>query len=165
MAQQRKLAKFEKVSEARYVADCPKLDNASVVWQNVLLPKRATKCSAGYDFFAPYDIVLEAGETVTVATAIRALMPCDWVLLIVPRSGLGFKYRLRLNNTVGVIDADYSDSANEGHIFVRMTNEGNEQLTIKSGTAFAQGVFVRYGLTEDDDVVAERNGGLGSTGM
>lgn len=164
MAQERKLAKFLKVSKARYIEDCP-VDNAETVYDNVVLPKRATKYSAGYDFFAPYDITLKAGQKVTVATCIRALMPSDWVLLIMPRSGLGFKYRLRLDNTVGVIDADYSDSANEGHIFVRMTNEGDKELNIASGTAFAQGVFVRYGLTEDDDVATERNGGLGSTGM
>lgn len=90
-------------------------------------------------------------------------MPDDWCLLILPRSGLGFKYKLRLNNTVGVIDADYSNSENEGHIFVRMTNESDKTLEITKGTAFAQGIFVKYLLTEDDDVTNERNGGLGST--
>ena len=90
-------------------------------------------------------------------------MPDDWCLMIYPRSGLGFKYKLRLNNTVGIIDADYSNSDNEGHIFVRMTNESDKPLTVVKGSAFAQGLFTRYLLTEDDDVTAERNGGLGST--
>ena len=90
-------------------------------------------------------------------------MPDDWCLMIYPRSGLGFKYKLRLNNTVGIIDADYADSDNQGHIFVRMTNESDKTLTIAAGTAFAQGIFNKYLLTEDDCVTTKRNGGLGST--
>ncbi len=151
-------AKFEKVSLEQFaqVADV-------ATYQAIKLPARATKSSAGYDFFAPTDLCVEPQQTITVATGIRALMPSDWCLMIFPRSGLGFKYRLKLNNTVGIIDADYADSDNEGHIFVRMTNEGNKPLTIAQGTAFAQGVFVQYLLTEDDDATATRNGGLGST--
>lgn len=151
-------AKFEKVSLEQFsqVAD-------AATYQAIKLPARATKSSAGYDFFAPTDFCIEPQQTLTVATGIRALMPSDWCLMIFPRSGLGFKYRLKLNNTVGIIDADYADSDNEGHIFVRMTNEGDKILTIAQGTAFAQGVFVRYLLTEDDDATATRNGGLGST--
>lgn len=151
-------AKFEKVSLEQFaqVAD-------AATYQTIKLPARATKSSAGYDFFAPTDLCIEPQQTVTIATGIRALMPSDWCLMIFPRSGLGFKYRLKLNNTVGIIDADYADSDNEGHIFVRMTNEGNKTLTIAQGTAFAQGVFVQYLLTEDDDATATRNGGLGST--
>ena len=151
-------AKFEKVSLQQFLQHGEKQ-----TYDEIKLPKRATVKSAGYDFFAPTEICLGAGETVTVATGIRALMPSDWCLMIFPRSGLGFKYRLKLNNTVGIIDADYSDSDNEGHIFVRLTNEGDKKLTIEKGTAFAQGIFVRYLLTEDDDVTERRNGGLGST--
>lgn len=132
-------------------------------YDGLKLPRRATSKSAGYDFFAPTDIDIAPGQTVTVATGIRAFMPDDVCLMIFPRSGLGFKYRLRLNNTVGIIDADYSDSDNQGHIFVRMTNESDKPLHIERGTAFAQGIFVRYLLTQDDDVTETRNGGLGST--
>lgn len=132
-------------------------------YENIKLPRRATLASAGYDFFAPTELNVAPAETVTVATGIRALMPSDWCLLIFPRSGLGFKYRLKLNNTVGIIDSDYAQSDNEGHIFVRMTNESDKPLQIAAGTAFAQGIFVRYLLTEDDDVTETRNGGLGST--
>ena len=114
-------------------------------------------------FYAPTEIAIGPNCTVTVATGIRALMPDDWCLMIYPRSGLGFKYRLKLDNTVGIIDADYCNSDNEGHIFVRMTNESAKPLIIAQGSAFAQGVFTRYMLTEDDDATAERNGGLGST--
>ena len=151
-------AKFEKVSLQQFLQY-----GDEQTYNAIKLPKRATIKSAGYDFFAPTKICLDAGETVTVATGLRALMPSDWCLMIFPRSGLGFKYRLKLNNTVGIIDADYAESDNEGHIFVRLTNEGDKALTIESGTAFAQGIFVQYLLTEDDDTTEQRNGGLGST--
>lgn len=151
-------AQFQKVSYNQYSQYGDKQ-----TYDLIPLPKRATSKSAGYDFFAPTTLVIEPSQTVTVATGIRALMPDDWCLMIYPRSGLGFKYKLRLNNTVGIIDADYSDSDNEGHIFVRMTNESAQPLTIQQGTAFAQGIFTKYLLTEDDDATEQRNGGLGST--
>ena len=158
----RKLAKFEKVTQSQFLS-AVKHGNAQDLYDQIKLPRRATVSSAGYDFFAPYDITLNPGETTTVATGIRALMPSDWVLLIYPRSGLGFKFRLKLNNTVGVIDADYSNSDNEGHIFVRITNEGDKVVQVAQGNGFAQGIFTQYLLTEDDDVTELRNGGLGST--
>lgn len=82
-----------------------------------------------------------------------------------PRSGLGFKFRLQLNNTVGIIDSDYYNSDNEGHIFAKITNDTNEEKVIglKSGEGFMQGIFVEYGITEDDDATGIRNGGFGST--
>ena len=154
----RTTAKFEKVSYETFRAN-----GTRATYDGIKLPKRATAKSAGYDFFAPTAITLAPNQTVTVATGIRALMPSNWCLMIFPRSGLGFKYKLRLNNTVGIIDADYSDSDNEGHIFIRMTNESDKVLEIAQGTAFAQGIFTAYMLTEDDDVTEVRNGGLGST--
>ena len=154
----RSKAKFEKVSPQQFAPY-----GSTQTYDKITLPQRATVQSAGYDFFAPTQIQLAPGETVTVATGVRALMPANWCLMIFPRSGLGFKYRLKLNNTVGIIDADYAESDNEGHIFVRMTNEGDKPLVIDEGTAFAQGIFLQYGLTEDDAVTTRRNGGLGST--
>lgn len=151
-------ARFEKVSYGQYAEY-----GDYQTYTDLPLPRRATKYSAGYDFFAPCDIALDAGETVTVATGIRVTMPGEYFLMIAPRSGLGFKYRLRLNNTVGIIDADYVNSPNEGHIFVRMTNEGDKRLEIKKGEAFAQGILLRYYVTEDDEANEPRCGGLGST--
>ena len=89
----------------------------------------------------------------------------EWVLKCYPRSGLGFKYRLQLNNTVGIIDRDYFNSDNEGHIFSKITNDSNENktLTIPADTGFMQGIFVEYGITVDDDATEIRNGGFGST--
>ena len=154
----RTAAKFEKVSFTIFSENGTK-----ETYETIKLPKRATSKSAGYDFYAPTTLTIAPGETVTVATGVRALMPSTWCLMIFPRSGLGFKYKLRLNNTVGIIDADYSDSDNEGHIFIRMTNESDKLLEIPQGSAFAQGIFVQYLLTEDDNTIATRNGGMGST--
>lgn len=155
-------AKFDKVSQDIFCKSYT-ADNCDKVYQTIKLPCRGTQCSAGYDFFAPYEIKLDPHQTIVVATGIRAFMPDNWVLLIMPRSGLGFKYRLRLDNTVGVIDADYVNSDNQGHIMVKLTNEGDKPLVVEQGKAFAQGIFVQYGLTEDDNATAQRTGGFGST--
>mgnify|MGYP004615956879 FL=1 len=160
----KKIAKFEKVSLKQFVEGCERPD-AESVYNAIKLPKRATAGSAGYDFYAPYDVKLAPGETAKIPTGIRALIELGWVLKLYPRSGLGFKYRLQLNNTVGIIDSDYSQSDNEGHIFIKITNDSNEgkTLEIPAGTGFAQGIFVEYGITVDDDADGVRNGGFGST--
>ncbi len=166
-----RIAKFHKVSEDQFLKDwldtfpeCGK-DKASEIYRSIKLPKRATAGSAGYDFYAPVQIVLKPGETAKVPTGIRVEMENSWVLKCYPRSGLGFKYRLQLNNTVGIIDSDYFYSDNEGHIFAKMTNDSKEDKTVEvaSGEGFMQGIFVEYGITVDDDVTEIRNGGFGST--
>ena len=167
----RRIAKFHKVSFERYLEDWQNLfgyEPESVIqerYQQIKLPHRATKGSAGYDFFAPQHFSLEPGKTITIPTGIRAEMEEGWVLKCYPRSGLGFKFRLKLNNTVGIIDSDYFYSDNEGHIFVKLTNDSNEGkiVNVNVGVAFMQGIFVEYGITYDDDVEEIRNGGLGST--
>ena len=166
-----RVAKFEKVTEKRFVDDFidsfPSFskDEALKIYIEISLPKRATQKSAGYDIYMPIEVTLKPGETCKVPTGIRVSMKEDYVFMIYPRSGLGFKYRLQLNNTVGVIDADYYDSDNEGHIFVKVTNDSNEGKTVvlEKGKAFSQGIFMQYGITVDDDVQNVRNGGLGST--
>ena len=165
-----RIAKFEKVSVAQFVADW--LDTfggeksaAEQVYGEIKLPKRATKGSAGYDFYSPLTFSLKPGETIKIPTGVRALMREDYVLAVFPRSGLGFKFRLQLNNTVGIIDSDYYSSDNEGHIFIKLTNDSNEGkvLNLEAGNGFAQGIFFPFGITEDDDVIEIRNGGFGST--
>ena len=166
-----KVAKFEKVSlqqfENDYLNSFPELNlrNIDLIYSRVKMPKRATVGSAGYDFYAPFDIELKPGETVKVPTGIRAKISEGWVLTIYPRSGLGFKYRLQLNNTVGIVDADYYGSSNEGHIYIKITNDTNENrvVKIKEGEGFAQGIFLPFGVTEDDEVTEIRDGGFGST--
>lgn len=168
----KKIAKFEKVSLKQFIDDW--IDtfgnnsnhNITEIYNSIKLPKRGTKGSAGYDFFSPIDFTLEPNETIKIPTGIRCKIGDDWVLKCYPRSGLGFKYRLQLNNTVGIIDSDYFNSDNEGHIFAKLTNDTNEGKTVelKAGTGFMQGIFVEYGITVDDDVQTVRNGGFGSTG-
>ena len=138
---------------------------AEVVYDQVRLPRRATAGSAGYDFFTPAGIALNPGETIKIPTGIRAWMEPGWVLKCYPRSGLGFKYRLLLDNTVGILDSDYFYSDNEGHMFIKVTNDGHEgkTLTLEAGDGFAQGIFVEYGITVDDEATEVRNGGFGST--
>ena len=157
-------AKFYKVSYEQFQTGMERED-VKDIYDAIKLPRRATKGSAGYDFYTPIDIHLEPGETVKIPTGIRCEMNERWVLMIYPRSGLGFKYRLQLNNTVGVIDSDYFYSDNEGHIFSKITNDSNENktLTIPADTGFMQGIFVEYGITVDDDATEIRNGGFGST--
>ena len=109
--------------------------------------------------------IIKPGETIKIPTGIRVEMDQEWVLKCYPRSGLGFKFRLQLNNTVGIIDSDYFYSDNEGHIFAKLTNDTNENkvVELKADTGFMQGIFVEYGITVDDDVTDVRNGGFGST--
>ena len=154
----KKIAQFFIVSQNEYLKD-----GTIDAYNSIMLPKRATSGSAGYDFFAPYDFTLAPHETIKVATGIRVKIDEGWVLKIYPRSSLGFKYRLRLDNTVGIIDSDYYYADNEGHIFIKITNLGDKPLSVEKGKAFAQGVFVEYGITIDDDACALRTGGFGST--
>lgn len=160
----RRIARFEKVSLKQFCEGFEG-ENAAAVYEEIKLPERATSGSAGYDFFAPYDITLAPNETAKIPTGIRVWIEDGWVLKIYPRSGLGFKFRLQLNNTVGIIDSDYYNSDNEGHIFIKITNDTNEGKTIDipKGTGFAQGIFVEYGITLDDEADGVRNGGFGST--
>lgn len=162
-----RMAKFLKVSEENFISslDGFSKDESKKIYEDIKLPLRATKYSAGYDFYSPFDFTLKPGETIKIPTGIRAKMREDYALFLLPRSGLGFKYRLQLNNTIGLIDADYFYSDNEGHIFAKITNDSNEGkvISVKKGEAFIQGVFLSYGITEDDEVNSIRNGGFGST--
>lgn len=167
----KRIAKFEKVSLNQFVIDWIKTFTnrgdhiITEIYNYIKLPQRATTMSAGYDIFSPYDFTLEPGETIKIPTGIRCKMEEGWVLKCYPRSGLGFKYRLQLDNSVGIVDGDYYTSDNEGHIFLKMTNDTKEGKTIhiKTGEGIAQGIFVEYGITVDDDVTEVRNGGFGST--
>ena len=164
MSDFKRIAKFEFVSKEQFYASYEN-DDKEDVYSALKLPKRATKGSAGYDFYMPFDLTLAPGQTAKIPTGIRVWMEPNYVLKLYPRSGLGFKYRLQLNNTVGIIDSDYYYSDNEGHMFAKITNDSNEgkTVTLKKGEGFMQGIFVEYGITLDDDVEEIRNGGFGST--
>ena len=157
-----RIAKFERVSEAQLKKDSTHMEGVPLP---VELPVRATTGSAGYDIKTPWAIRLEPGESLRIPTGLRCRIAPGWVLLIVPKSGLGFRFRLQLDNTVGVIDEDYYGAENEGHIQIQITNDSRsgKVLEIPAGKAFAQGIFLPYGITEDDDTDGKRIGGFGST--
>lgn len=167
------MIRFLKVSEAQWLNDCRSVgfetdsNEMAVAFQNLSMPARATGGSAGYDFVSPLQVVLEPGESCAIPTGIRVIMPENVVLLILPRSGLGVRYRMQLANTVGVIDSDYAHAENEGHIIIHLTNDNRTQktLTIRTGERFVQGIFIPFLCTADDNAYAIRSGGFGSTGF
>ena len=156
------IAAFERVSQGQFAADCGDADRLPL--ERVPLPKRATAGSAGYDFGSPVTVTMQPGESTLICTGMRCSMEKDWVLLLFPRSSLGFKHNVRLANTVGVIDSDYYHAKNEGHIMVKLFNAGDHAVTICAGERFCQGIFLPYGVAEEEAVEEERTGGIGSTG-
>lgn len=167
----KRVAKFEKVSLKQFIEDWNNTFDyepdewIEKIYNDIKIPKRVTRGSAGYDFFSPLSFTLYPGCTIKIPTGIKCKMDEGWVLKCYPRSGLGFKYRLQLDNTVGIIDSDFFDSDNEGHIFLKLTNDTSRANTIeiKAGEGIAQGIFVEYGITYDDESDGIRNGGFGST--
>lgn len=167
----KRIAQFKKVSFEQFKTDINKIfDNKytdveiRTMYDNIELPKRATTDSAGYDFKLPMTVELDKNIAHLIPTGIRAKIDSGWVLKLYPRSGLGFKHGLKLLNTVGVIDGDYYNSDNEGHIMAKIKQTEKEKVILQNNSAFIQGVFVEYGITEDDESVGIRNGGFGSTG-
>lgn len=154
--------RFYKVSLEQYIKDGGSHEN----WNDLKIPCVATTNSAGHDFYSPFDFSLNAGETIKIPTGIKAELDNDKVLLIFPRSSLGFKYRLQLDNTVGVIDSDYyNNKDNEGHIFIKLTNDSydDKTLVVKKGEAIAQGLIIQFFVAEGSESNAIREGGIGST--
>ncbi len=166
-----KIAKFEKVSFEQFEKDWKKAfpdtadETVREIYDDLKLPQRATKGSAGYDFTAPVRIEMKAGSQILIPTGIRAKIKNEFVLLLFPRSSLGFKYRMQLDNTCGVIDSDYYEAVNEGHIMCKLINDSRDgrTLTVEAGQGMVQGIFVPFGITEDDEADAQRTGGIGST--
>lgn len=152
---------FEKISFEQFKKD---IADDIDLYNNYILPKRATKYSAGYDFLAINDITIKPGEIVKIPTGYKAKFNNDEALLLMMRSGLGFKYNLRFTNQIGLIESDYyNNESNEGHMWVSIQNEGKEEITIKKNTAYCQSVFIKFLITDDDSATNIRKGGLGST--
>lgn len=163
-----KIATFEKVSFEQYVKDCTaagywnSMANLEKEWEAIKLPTRATTGSAGYDFYMPYQYAV-AKNPITIPTGIRCKIEPGWVLVCCPKSGLGFKYKMELDNTLGIIDSDYYFSDNEGHIMAKFRTE--TPTILQPGQKFMQGLFLPFGITTDDNCDGIRNGGFGSTGF
>ena len=153
---------FEVISKKCFDNDFKGYD---VSYSDIVIPSRSTKYSAGYDFYMPYDIVIKKNDTVCIPTGIKVMLNDDEFLGIYVRSSLGFKYNIRLCNQVGIIDSDYYNNiSNEGHIFVKLKNEGDSDVILKKNDRFVQGIIQKYYVTDfKEDISAKRNGGIGST--
>ena len=170
---------FEKITREQWVKDMvnlyhleppteENLEKINKLYDGIKLPKRATKYSAGYDFYASGDGVIPTEHAGIIPTGIRWV--CDKeedknkVLQIYPRSGIGFRTGVRLMNTVGIIDADYWEGNNEGHIMVKLYNPMNASFEVEDGEAIIQGVITEYHTCDDEEeIVEKRTGGMGST--
>lgn len=153
---------FEKISINQFINDTQMNEE---IYNQIVLPKRSTKKSAGYDFYSINDFMIPAGKSLKIPLGIKSCMNDDEVLLIVIRSSMGFKYDIRLSNQVGVIDSDYyNNKTNEGHIWIKLYNSSENDFYIKKGDKLVQGIFVKYLTTDIDESNNERVGGFGSTG-
>lgn len=160
--------KFEKISKEQFDKDFGYSESSIAgrsIYDAIKLPKRATTSSAGYDIFAPYDITILPRQSALVPTGIRVILDDDKFLAIYPRSGLGFKYKMQLYNSTGIVDSDFSHSDNEGHFWCKFYNDSPDGKTIeiKKGEAMCQGIIQQFFKTEDDNTDGVRNGGWGST--
>lgn len=167
----KRMSDFQKVNFGQFMTDLEdsfgqyhfSQSEMEKAYNDIEIPERATGGSAGYDFRLPVDIELEPGHSVKIPTGIRCRMNNGWFMMVVPRSGLGFKYFVRLANTTGIIDSDYYHADNEGHIMIKIRNEGGKKVSLKAGDAFCQGIFLEFGITDFDNIKNERTGGFGST--
>lgn len=169
-----RIARFYKVSFEQFLKDwcdtfeITTIDNTVVketrkVWDNIKLPIRKTEYSAGHDICIPFNASLLPDETLKIPTGIKCEMDEDYVMLIFPRSSLGIKKNMYITNTIPVIDADYFEADNEGHIFLCIKNGGKDVLELKNGDSIVQAVFLPYGVADDEMVLRKRVGGIGST--
>ena len=152
------MRKFEKVSIDEFSKYYDKK-----LYEEYDLPKRMTSHSAGYDFFAIEGFTLMPGEIKKIPTGYKATFGSDEMLMILVRSSMGFKYNVRMTNQVGIIESDYNNIDNEGHMFVSLQNEGDRDFVVKKGEGYAQGIFTKFLICDDDITTNERQGGLGST--
>lgn len=160
------IGRFEKVSLLQFkkdLRDCLNIEGTDDIYNEITLPKRATKGSAGYDFVCPIDIIIKQGEMLKIPSGIRCYMKDSYVLNIYPRSSLGFKYQMMLANTTGIIDSDYYGAKNEGHIIVAIVNKGNKDIILKKGERFVQGIFFKFYTVDEEEVEVKRIGGFGSS--
>ena len=147
---------FEKINYEQFIKD---VGDDRELYESFPLPKRSTVNAAGYDFYALFDYTLKPGEIKKIPTGLKVVMNGDEALLLLDRSSMGFKYNVRMCNQVGVIDADYyGNKDNDGHMWIRIQNEGTEDYVVKKGQGMCQGVFIKYlKVDEESDSFIERS--------
>jgi len=167
-----KVGAFEKVSLKQFKIDMKSTfgekysdEEIEKMYEKITLPERATTGSAGYDIRSTINFTLNPNESIKIPTGIRVLIDEGWWLGCFPRSSLGFKYRLQLDNQAGIIDSDYYFAENCGHIFAKITNDSKngKSVTINEGDRFIQAIFIPFGITYNDNTTEIRQGGIGST--
>ena len=153
---------FEKISFEQFKKD---IKDDKKLYEEYMLPKRSTKTSAGYDFFAIEDVIIKPGEVKKIPTGYKSNFEEDEMLMLVVRSSMGFKYNVRMTNQVGIIDSDYyNNDENEGHMWISLQNHGDKDYVVKKGEAYSQGIFVKYLKVDDEEIIErKRSGGFGST--
>lgn len=165
----KRVAEFEKISLKQFQKDWidtfgnKGTDIITEIYNNIKLPRRATTGSAGHDISIPFDINIASGDKLKIPTGIRCKMNDDYVMLIFPRSSLGIKKGLVILNTIPVVDSDYYNADNEGHIFICIKNTSNEVMKLSSGDNIVQAIFVNFGVADMDNIGTKRTGGIGST--
>ena len=153
---------FRKISNEQFEKDIKSFNG--VKYEDIQLPERGTALSAGYDIFSPFDFHLKPEEDIKIPTGICSYMLEDEALFAYPRSGQGFKFFVRLANTIGIIDADYySNPSNDGNIGLALFNQSNEPVELKAGERVAQGIFVPFLVADNGNTDNVRQGGTGST--
>ena len=157
------MRKFEKISYDQFKKDV--VDDMNI-YNAYKLPIRKTKNSAGYDFFLINDIVLKPNEVLKIPTGLKVIMNEDEMLMIIVRSGVGFKYNLRLTNQVGIIESDYYNNiSNEGHMWISVQNHDDKEIKFEKGNSLCQGIFVKFLTVDNEEFIGtNRIGRLGSTG-
>lgn len=168
-----RIAKFYKVSWEQFLEDYTEkynnlennINDIKYIYDNIQIPKRGTFGSAGYDISSPVNFTLNPNEVYVLPTGIKCSIEKDWVLMLYPRSSVGFKYQVGMVNTTPIIDSDYFFANNEGHIFIKLKNNGDKPFVVKAGDRIVQGIFLPYGITVDDITENSRTGGIGSTGL
>ncbi len=148
------MRKFEVVRD-----DCRKHPNVEIK-----LPQRATAGSMGYDFYSPASYTVKPGDIVKIWTDVKVRMNPGEGFLINIRSSMGARWALVTEQ--GWLDYDYCDNpSNDGNAGIFLRNISDTEQYIKQGEKVAQGMFIQYLITDDDNATAERTGGFGSTGV
>lgn len=144
---------FFKISFEQFKKD---VEDNSELYESIKIPKRDSDATAGYDICLLNDITIKKGEIIKLPTGLKCFFEKDEVLFLVVRSSMGFKYNIRLCNQVGVIDSDYyNNQDNEGHIWIKIQNEGNKDVNFKKGDAIVQGIFLKYLTTKNDETLKQ----------